>query len=118
MSMPFCEVYIRMLLPALRAIIARELISSYGYTQWSAAKALGITQPLINYYLSGKRGSKLLNSLAKHEDVVKYVKEIAATIAISGAHGEVYCRICSYLRNNQELLKELGINYLMYSKCG
>ena len=121
MALLFCEVYTKTLLPALRALIAKELIDNYGFTQWSAAKALGITQPLINYYLSGKRGSKLMRVLSSSEDVRRYVKFIAKLIVENKfERGRSFCDLCMLLRTSKsELLKSLGIdvNEITYPRC-
>ncbi|MEM2444636.1 MAG: hypothetical protein QXK56_05285 [Sulfolobales archaeon] len=119
MAAPFCEIYARTLLPALKAMIARELVNMYGFTQWSVAKTLGTTQPLINYYLSGKRGSKLLDNLSKSEEIRKYIKDVAEQI-VKGKidSGSFFCALCVTLRNDQELLKNLGISRShSYPKC-
>jgi len=111
MALLFCEVYARALLPTLRALIAKELVDNYGFSQWSAAKVLGITQPLINYYLSGKRGSKLMKALSSSEDVRRYVELIAKSIAEGRFEGRSFCELCISLRTTKsELLKGLGIN--------
>lgn len=110
MTAPFCEVYARILLPALKAMIAKELVNVYGLTQLSAAKMLGTTQPLINYYLSGKRGSRLLSNLSNSEELISYVKSMATQIMEGKIdRGTLFCTLCMYLRGNEELLKSIGI---------
>jgi len=54
---------VRNILPALRALLVKELISNYSKTQMEVAKILGITQASINYYLYGKRASKITRAL-------------------------------------------------------
>ncbi|MEM1983111.1 MAG: hypothetical protein QW596_02335 [Sulfolobales archaeon] len=119
MAVPFCEVYARTLLPALKAMIAKELVNVYGLTQWSVTKTLGMTQPLINYYLSGRRGSKFLDILSRSEEIRSYVKNAAALIAKGEVDsGLIFCSLCISLRSNKDLLKDLGISKVhFHPKC-
>lgn len=121
MNTLFCEVYTKNILPSLRALIARELINSYGYTQWSAAKALGITQPLINYYLKGRRGAKLLKELSNSKIIMDYVKLIAKSIAEGKLVKErIFCELCVLLRTTKhDVLKSMGIEIskVFYPRC-
>lgn len=119
MTVPFCEIFAKTLLPALKAMIARELVNTYGLTQWSAAKVLGTTQPLINYYISGKRGSKLLNNLSRSEEVTKFVKDVSRMIVEGRVDsGPFICKLCAFLRDNITVLRDLGITGdFTYPEC-
>ena len=77
---PFCEIIVAKILPAMRAIITKELMQTYGLNQTEAAKKLGITQPAISQYNRELRGYnvKLLQSNKK---VIGEIKELAAAIA-------------------------------------
>lgn len=121
MTSLFCEIYVRTLLPVIRAMIARELINTYGFTQWSAAKALGITQPLINYYLSGKRGSRYISYINTSEEVRNYVVNAAGLIAEGKVDlKSVLCDLCMRLRSNEallNLLKDRGLPHSSKHEC-
>jgi len=47
---PFCEIIVAKILPAMRAIITKELMQTYGFNQTEVAQKLGITQPAISQY--------------------------------------------------------------------
>lgn len=104
MRVLFCEIYTKALPPALRAMIARELVDTYGLAQWSVARALGIRQPLINHYLSGRRKrSRLFSNSSRSEEVVGYVKGVARLIAGGGVgSGPLFCRLRMFLRGNED----------------
>jgi len=49
---PPCEMVVRTLLPVLRALVARELMETYGWTQSQVADRLGVTQPAVSGYIA------------------------------------------------------------------
>ena len=59
-------------LPAMRALVAKELINNYGMTQTDVAKKMDMTQPAISYYLHELRGIKV-KVLNKNEKVMDFV---------------------------------------------
>jgi len=67
-------------MPAARAMIAKKLISSYGYSQKSAAEKLGITQPAVSQYKRELRGSKTV-IFSEHSELAVQVNDIAKKIA-------------------------------------
>ncbi|MEM2510345.1 MAG: transcriptional regulator, partial [Candidatus Methanomethylicia archaeon] len=74
---PPCEIAVRFTLPAIRLLIAKKLVEKYNFTQTSAAKALGTTQPAISYYIQSKRGWRLSEKLMKIDEVKLFVEEAA-----------------------------------------
>jgi hypothetical protein len=94
-------------LPALRSLIARELIEKHGFSQVVAAKKLGITQATISHYLYSKRGEKYLKQIEQMNDIKTMVNDIADEIA----NGDLssldiisrFCDFCSQLRTEHLL---------------
>ncbi len=104
---PPCEIIVRFVLPALRSLIARELIEKHGFSQVVAAKKLGITQATISHYLYSKRGEKYLKQIEHMDNIRKMVKEVANDIA-SGELSSLdmisrFCDVCSQLRTKHLL---------------
>jgi len=58
MSMP-CEVAVKSLVPAIRALMARELIHTHKLKQDEAAHLLGVTQAAVSKYTRKVRGRAL-----------------------------------------------------------
>jgi len=102
----FCEVYVKCILPALRALVAKIMVKEYGLSQLDAAKILGVTQASINYYLSGKRGQKVLAELELIDEVRRIANEIARRLIEERRldHTDYFCRLCILLKNNESLL--------------
>ncbi len=105
MKMP-CELVVKYILPALRALIAKELIEKYGYSQLKVARMLSTSQSSISYYLNSKRGNKFLNRIkdAVREDVDEIVESL-----IAGAKAKEllpkFCKVCFKLRTNNIICK-------------
>ena len=60
-----CEVVEKSLIPAIRSIVARELIQSYGLKQREGAYLLGVTQTAVSKYIRHVRGTVLKNENIK-----------------------------------------------------
>ncbi len=67
-------------MPAARALIAKRLISAYGYSQKSAADKLGITQPAVSQYKRELRGGRTA-AFSEHGELAEKVNELAKNIA-------------------------------------
>ncbi len=107
---PPCELSVKFIIPAVRFLIARKLIEKYGFTQTSAAKALGTTQAAISHYMRFKRGWKLSEKLMDISDVRDIIEEVAEEIATSKSP-EVdalnICEICKTIRKHIDELRSL-----------
>lgn len=103
---PYCEVVAQNLLPTLRALIAKELIEKYKFTQQGAASKLGLTQSAISQYLRNLRGSKI-KVLQKDVKVQKLIEEFAGKLAsgeINSSNSmEPFCNICKNIRKSSIL---------------
>ena len=101
MSTP-CEEIARKVLPALRALIARELVRRHGLAQSKVASLLGVTQASVSHYLSFKRG-KLPGDICDPDMVEAMAKEIADGIARGSMGPEelprALCRICLHIKH-------------------
>ena len=122
-----CEVFVRRILPALRALLARELIGGHGLTQLEVSRLLGVSQPLINYYLTGRRKVPNVDTLAECPKVVSVVRTVARLISSEGLGGgrtsNIACVLCTALRNSgalTEALRACGVSEdeIEYPACG
>ncbi len=97
------------ILPSLRALVAEILIKQYKYTQIKAAEALGVTQPAISHYLTGKRGSLGVKILRQDPVIMKGVERIAYCITRNdlGCVNDVLDQLIDYIRRNDKILNIL-----------
>ena len=67
------------ILPTLRAHVAAQLVSRFGFSKKDAASSLGVTPAAVTQYLKGRRGSRLRGIL--EGDVLLVVEELTRKIA-------------------------------------
>ena len=99
MKLP-CEVAVRSVVPAIRALLAKELTETHGMKQGEAAKLLGITQTAVSKYAHHVRGRILLIDM--EEEVRTTIVKTAASLA-NGALDRValslqICGTCKLVR--------------------
>ena len=54
-----CEVGVKTVLPAVKAIMARQIVEKHGLNEQQAGKLLGLSQSAVSRYLSKERGNLL-----------------------------------------------------------
>ncbi len=103
-----CEEVVKYVLPAYRSLIARKLVNDYGLTQEEVSKIMGISQAVVSYYLSNKRGK----GTSKYENV-ELLQQEAEKSARRLANGESsakiakeFCEICKLLRESKIIKEE------------
>jgi hypothetical protein len=117
-----CEIITRELLPVLRALIAKELVGRYHFTQTQTAVMLGVSQAAINYYVESKRGSQT-QKLKKVKNLDKTAKKIAETFAKGEIdYSEIFrsvCNLCIDLRRGGPICEvhEKMLPTLKRQKC-
>lgn len=98
---PLCEIIVQVVLPAVRALVAKDLIEKHGLTQQQAAERLGTTQPAISQYMRDLRGLKV-KSLQKSKIALSEIEKLSSRIAAGEIAGDVvtteFCKICKTLR--------------------
>jgi predicted fused transcriptional regulator/phosphomethylpyrimidine kinase/predicted transcriptional regulator len=98
---PPCEVVVKQLLPILRALVAEDLMTRYGWTQSKVAEQLGVTQPAVSSYLS------LLNKKAWREFDLEELRSFARRTSSGLERGELtlsetvrsVCELCIKLKS-------------------
>jgi len=99
---PPCEPVVKLVLPAFRSLIAKDLIEKYNFSQVATAKKLGTTQAAISYYLYSKRGEKRMKELEAMPSVRSVAGQVASSIAtqsLSPFEAMLkFCELCKALR--------------------
>jgi len=91
-----CEIAVKDILPAIRALIVRELYER-GLKQKEIASKLKLTQPAVSYYLNQRRAKKV-KLIMEEKAIMDIIKEIVNKIL----DGEVgwsdlstrFCEMC------------------------
>jgi len=100
---PPCIIVVRYILPALRVLIARELVEKHGLSRVKAAQKMELTPAAITQYLKRVRGETAVQLVESSDEAVKIVSEMASTLAKGEA--SVYdvlqniCKICQIMRS-------------------
>jgi hypothetical protein len=118
---PPCEVVVKDVLPAIRAMLVKELIEHHRLSQVEVAQKLGITQPAVSQYLRMLRGAGRSSALLK--SIEKHIRGLADDIA----RGELkrkqvierYCIICRSMGRRELicLLHMRTVPYLRRERC-
>ncbi|MFP3985601.1 MAG: transcriptional regulator [Candidatus Bathyarchaeia archaeon] len=106
MKLP-CEIAVKSVVPAIRALLAKELTETYGLKQEKAADLLGITQAAISKYTHHVRGRVL------EIETEKEVKLLTIKTAASLANGDLdrtalalqICTTCKLVRKKRLMCK-------------
>jgi len=119
---PPCEVVVKDVLPAIRAMLVKELIERHQLSQVEVARKLGITQPAVSQYLSELRGSGYAR-LFKRREITRPMRELSNAIARGEVrHSRViqmYCNICKKMKMKEILcvLHAKSAPYLKEEGC-
>lgn len=107
---PPCVIIVKHVLPAMRVLVAKELMEKYGMRKIDASEKMELTPAAITQYFKGERGTNFLGEMAKSEETMKKVSKLAETIAKGESSIEEIieqmCGICDTIRS-EELLCEL-----------
>ncbi len=96
MSIP-CEVAVKCVLPSVRALLAKELVTGHRMNQAEAAKLIGVSQPAISLYSRKIRGKAL--DLETDAEIQKSVEDLADFLILHGfSHQEFTLRLCGICR--------------------
>lgn len=96
---PQCEIVGKYVLPIFRAMLAKELVQKFNFTQIEAAKKLGTTQAAVSQYINSKRAYKGMEHV---EQFLPKIKAMAAETAQKLVTQEMdtkditfdFCRLC------------------------
>ena len=101
---PFCEIVVQVVIPALRALLAKDLMKEHGLTQQETAKKLAVTQAAISQYQSDLRGYKV-KTLEKNEKVMNEIKRLAFDLVkkdLNKIDASIrLCEICKIIRKEK-----------------
>lgn len=100
-----CEFAVRAILPALRAMVARELSVTYHLRQHQIARLLDVTQSAISQYLQGLRGRAI--DIEHNPDILVIVRTLASKLVTSSMTFRQtfrqYCLACRVIRRQRIL---------------
>jgi len=95
-----CEVGVKTVLPAVKAIMARSIVEKYGLNEKQTADLLGLSQSAVSRYISRERGN-LLN-IEGTTDVLDLIDQMVThLIKVPDNKREIlklFCQTCTTIR--------------------
>ena len=102
-----CEVAVKCILPVVRAMIAKELMTRHKLKQVEAAKLLGVSQPAISHYFRRRRGKAI--DLDNERDIADLIENLATFIVKDNLSPRdfilMFCEICRTIRTKGFMCK-------------
>ena len=94
-----CEIASKSVIPALRAMVARELIEEYGLKQEQVAVRLGVTQAAVSKYRHQVRGEAVqLDSAPEVQTISKAIASMLSQSPDPIAVSQKLCQACTDIR--------------------
>jgi len=116
---PFCETIVQIILPAVRALFAKELMEKHNLTQQEVAAKISVSQAAISQYRRDVRGFKV-KFLQKDKDVINYISDVSSKIVSNNLSfvelHEEFCNLCKLIRK-KKIICESHIGHTDCSFC-
>ena len=99
------EIESKTLIPALRAILAKNLANKYHIREDEISKMLGVTQAAISNYIRGTRGDpKLIEKLLEEKQVAEMIYDISESLSSDKAYTpsslSKFIGLCNYIKSS------------------
>ena len=99
------EIESKSLIPALRAILAKDLANNHHIREDEISKMLGVTQAAISNYIRGTRGDpKLIEKLLEDKQVAEMLDDISDSLSSNKAYTpsnlSKFIGLCNYIKSS------------------
>ena len=99
------EIESKTLIPALRAILAKDLANNHHIREDEISKMLGVTQAAISNYIRGTRGDpKLIEKLLEDKQVAEMLDDISDSLSSDKAYTpsnlSKFIGLCNYIKSS------------------
>ena len=99
------EIESKSLIPALRAILAKDLANNHHIREDEISKMLGVTQAAISNYIRGTRGDpKLIEKLLEDKQVTEMLNDISDSLSTDKAYTpsnlSKFIGLCNYIKSS------------------
>jgi len=99
------EIESKSLIPALRAIIAKDLAKKHNIREDEISRLLGVTQAAVSNYIRGIRGDpKLIEKLLEDKQVASMITEISDNLSSDSAYTPLslskFIGLCNYIKSS------------------
>jgi len=95
-----CEVGVKTVLPAVKAMMAKSIVEKHGLNEQQAANLLGLSQSAVSRYISKERGNTL--SIDKSTEVLALIEQMVTSLIKNPGNKEqtlsLFCQVCTSIR--------------------
>jgi predicted transcriptional regulator len=95
-----CEVGVKTILPAVKAIMARSIVKKHGLNEKQTADLLGLSQSAVSRYVGRERGN--LIDIESTTEVVTLIEQMAIQLIKQPDNKKVFltlfCQTCQVIR--------------------
>ncbi|MEM2910895.1 MAG: transcriptional regulator [Candidatus Bathyarchaeia archaeon] len=106
---PPCVTVVKYLLPAIRALVTKELIEKYNLRKIDASEKMELTPAAITQYFKGERGTALAREIEHSTEAMEMISKLAEILARSDTSAEEIieklCEICTTVRYEKVICK-------------
>jgi len=100
---PPCMIVVQYVLPAIRAVVMKDLIEKYNVRKIDASAKMELTPAAITQYVKGERGAIFADKIVRSEKTMKILSELAETLARDNVPAETIiaklCQACVTIRS-------------------
>jgi uncharacterized protein len=95
-----CEVGVKTVLPAVKAIMARTIVEKHGLNEKQTAQLLGLSQSAVSRYIGRERGNLL--KIDHAEEVLAIIDQMVTSLVKEPDNHskvlELFCQTCQAIR--------------------
>lgn len=95
-----CEVGVKTVLPAVKAMMAKAIVEKHGLNEQQAAKVLGLSQSAVSRYISKERGNLL--KVENSSEVLALIDQMVVSLIKEPNNKQqimhLFCQTCSAIR--------------------
>jgi len=95
-----CEVSVKTVLPAVKAVMARSIVEKHGFNEKQAAELLGLSQSAVSRYVGRERGNLLI--LENSVEILALIDQMVVSLIKAPDNKaeilELFCETCTVIR--------------------
>ncbi len=96
-----CEIGVKTVLPSVKAVMAREIVTNRGFNEQQTAELLGLSQSAVSRYVNKERGNMLL-TLENSTEILALINQMVAVLIKEPNNKsevlELFCQTCQAIR--------------------
>lgn len=96
-----CEVSVKTILPAVKAIMAREIVANRGFNEQQTAELLGLSQSAVSRYVNKERGNMLV-TIGNSVEILGLIDKMVTSLITEPNNKmqilSLFCQTCKAVR--------------------